>query len=148
MILLDTNVVSELRRRRSGAIDPAVRAWDDSLGDERTFLSVITILELRRGVLLKARCDWDQAVVLSRWLEGQVLPLFADRILAVDTRVALVCAQLHVPTMRPHHDALIAATAIVHELALATRNTRDFAGTGVRLTDPWSYRVGAGSAPA
>ncbi len=98
-------------------------------------------------MLLKERKDPVQGRTLSRWLERQLLPLFADAILPVDTAVAFACASLHVPVTRSRHDALIAATALVHHLTLATRNTRGFADTGVHLVNPWDYRVGTGSAP-
>ena len=75
------------------------------------------------------------------------MPRFANHILPIDEAVALACAELHIPARRPELDALIAATALVHNLTLATRNVRDFAGTGVRLVNPWDYRVGTGSAP-
>ena len=79
----------------------------------------------------------SQAVLLRTWLDGQVLPAFADRILAVDTAVARRCAELHVPDRRSERDALIAATALVHGLRVVTRNTEDFKATGVELFNPW-----------
>lgn len=147
MILLDTNVVSELRRASTGRIDPNVAAWTASIDALPLSISVLTIMELRKGVLAKQRHDPAQATVLERWLDHNVRVRFQLAILPVDDAVAERCAALHVPIERAPIDALIAATALVHNLTLATRNVRDFAGTGVRLVNPWDYRVGTGSAP-
>lgn len=134
MYLLDTNVVSELRKPRS---DRHVKAWAASVPAPSLFVSVITILELETGVLQVERRDSRQGAVLRRWLDGHVLPAFADRVLPVDTAVALRCARLHVPDHMAHGDALIAATALVHGLIVVTRNTQDFQAADVGLIDPW-----------
>lgn len=146
MILLDTNVVSALKASRAPA-DPQLRDWIGTLDVQSAYLSAITVLEIERGTLRLEQRDPRQGNALRRWFRGDVLPRFAGRVLPVDERVALACAVLHVPRNRPELDALIAATAVVHDLTLATRNVRDFAGTGVRLVNPWDYRVGTGSAP-
>lgn len=147
MILLDTNVVSELRRKHNGP-DPRVAHWIAQQAEETLFLSAMTILELERGILLRARRDERQGRAIRDWLEQGVLPRFAGRILPFDVEVARACAALHVPVSRPELDAMIAATALIHGLAVATRNTADFADMGVRLVDPWrDQRVGTGSAP-
>lgn len=146
MILLDTNVVSALKASR-GPTDLQLRAWLEGLSLQTAFLSVVSVLELERGVLRLERRDARQGSALRAWLHDDVLPRFAGRIIAVDDRIAQACAGLHVPLNRPELDALIAATALVHNLTLATRNVRDFAGTGVRLVNPWDYRVGTGSGP-
>ena len=135
MFLLDTNVLSELRRHKR--TDPNVAGWAKAVDPSELFLSAITILEIELGVLLIARRDEQQGAVLRDWINHRVLPAFADRILSVDTRVAQVCAELHVPDRRPERDALIGATALAHRLTLVTRNTRDFASMGVALVDPW-----------
>jgi predicted nucleic acid-binding protein len=135
MYLLDTNVLSELRRRHRA--DPKVAAWAAGLHPADSFLSAITILEIERGVLLRQRHDPTQGAVLRAWLDERVLPHFEGRILPVDTAVAQRCAALHVPDPRPHQDALIAATALVHGLTLATRNVADFQEMGVGLVNPW-----------
>ena len=137
MYLLDTNVISELRKVKSPNVNPNVLAWANSLPSETWFLSSITILELEIGVLQKERRDPAQGSVLRSWLDGQVLTVFTNRILPVDTAVARRCAKLHVPDPRSDRDALIAATALVHELTVATRNVADFAPTGVATTNPW-----------
>jgi predicted nucleic acid-binding protein len=135
--LLDTNVVSELRKVGDGRADPHVAAWIEA-GDAAAFyISAITILELERGVLAVQRRDPGQGARLRAWLDHHVRPAFAGRILAVDDAVATRCAHLHVPGRRNEADALIAATALVHDMAVATRNVRDFEGTGAVVIDPW-----------
>lgn len=136
MFVLDTNVVSELRRARSGTADRNVIAWASSVRPTNLFLSVITVLELELGVRLVERRDPAQGAVLRAWLDLQVLPTFSGRVLAVDTHVALECARLHVSN--PERDALIAATALVHGMSVVTRNVDDFASTGVEVLDPWA----------
>lgn len=135
MYLLDTNVVSELRKTKRA--DKNVTAWANGVPTAGLFLSVITVLEIETGILSVERRDPLQAALLRAWLEGQVLPAFADRILPVDTAVARCCAKLHVPDRRSERDALIAATALVHGLTVVTRNTGDFEGTGVEWLNPW-----------
>ena len=137
MYLLDTNVVSELRKARSGRADANVVAWARPIPRGSLFVSAITLLELEIGVLSLERRDAAQGAVLRTWLEDNVLPAFGERIVAIDTEVVRRCAALHVPDRRPDRDALIAASALVHGLTVVTRNIVDFAGTGVLLVDPW-----------
>ncbi|MGE4409613.1 MAG: type II toxin-antitoxin system VapC family toxin [Sphingobium sp.] len=138
MYLLDTNVVSELRKVRLGKADPHVAAWADGVDASDLFVSAITILELEQGVLSLERKDPGQGAVLRSWLNHHVLPEFSSRTLPVDTAVALRCARLHVPDKRGERDALIAATAIVHGMTVVTRNAVDFQPTGVTILNPWS----------
>jgi predicted nucleic acid-binding protein len=138
MFVLDTNVVSELRKAKAGKADRNVTAWAAQVPAASLFLSAITILELESGVLSVERQDPKQGAVLRAWMDGQVLSAFAGRVLPVDTAVALQCARLHVPDPRAERNALIAATALVHGMTVVTRNTADFEPTGVRLLDPWS----------
>lgn len=140
MYLLDTNVVSELRKIRPGKADRHVAAWADSTDAADLYLSVISIQELEIGVLLAERRDISQGAVFRAWLNAHVLPAFAGRILDVDTAVALRSARLHVPD--PHHvrDGLIAATALVHGMTVVTRNVADFEPTGVQTLNPWVGR--------
>jgi toxin FitB len=138
MYLLDTNVVSELRKARAGRADPHVTAWASGVQVASLFVSVIAIQELETGVLLAERRDASQGRLLRTWLEDHVLRAFADRILPVDTSVARRSARLHVPDPRPVRDALMAATALVHEMTVVTRNVADFEPTGVRTLDPWA----------
>lgn len=123
MFLLDTNVVSELRKARAGKVDKNAVTWAASASAATMFVSAITIQELEIGALLAERRDPAQGAVLRRWLETQVLPAFAERILPVDTAVARRAAMLHVPDPRPVRDSLIAATALVHGMPLADRAT-------------------------
>lgn len=137
MYLLDTNVVSELRKIRLGRADENVAQWADSVNAADLYLSVITVQELEMGVLLAERRDPPQGAVFRRWFERQVLPAFEGRILPIDTVVARRCARLHVPNPSPSMDSLIAATALVHSMALVTRNVADFQSVGVKLINPW-----------
>jgi toxin FitB len=137
LFLLDTNVVSELRKAAGGKADNRVVAWASATPARLMFVSAITLLELEIGVLRIERRDRQQAKPLRHWLDTQVLPAFAGRVLAVDQAVALACARLQVPDRLAERDALIAATAQVHGLTVATRNTRDFAAAGVAMLDPW-----------
>lgn len=138
MYLLDTNVVSELRKIRLGKADAYVAQWADSMDASHLYLSVITVQELEIGVMLAERRDPSQGAVFRAWLDRHVLPAFADRILSVDTAVAQRSARLHVPDPRPVRDGLIAATALVHGMTVVTRNVTDFEPTGVALLNPWT----------
>jgi len=135
MFLLDTNVISELRRPDKA--DRNLAAWANALPVASFFISAISILEIELGALLVARKDAAQGAVLRAWIENHILARFEGRVLAIDTSVALRCARLHVPDPRADRDALIAATALVHGLTVATRNVADFEPTGVALVNPW-----------
>lgn len=137
MYLLDTNVVSELRKVKSGRADPYVAQWAASVQTSQLYLSVITVQELELGILLRERRDAAQGQILRAWFEEQVLPAFAGRLLPVTVAVARQCAALNVAETKPERDGLIAATALVQRLMVVTRNTRDFQGTGVVLLNPW-----------
>lgn len=137
MFVLDTNVVSELRKVRLGKANTYVTGWAETVDAADLFVSAITIMELELGVLSIERKDATQGAMLRSWLEQHVLPEFSRRTLPVDTAVAQRCARLHVPDRRGERDALIAATALVHGMTVVTRNTADFAPTGVSLIDPW-----------
>ncbi|BBI92147.1 putative PilT N-terminal domain-containing protein [Serratia symbiotica str. Tucson] len=137
MFVLDTNVVSELRKVRTGKIDANVAAWAETMDAADLFVSSITLMELELGILSFERRDALQGAVLRSWFEQHVLPEFSGRTLAVDTPVALRCARLHVPDKRGERDALIAATALVHEMTVVTRNVPDFEPTGVQIINPW-----------
>jgi len=137
MFLLDTNVVSELRKARAGKADRNVAAWANDVPAAALFLSVISVQELEIGILLAERRDPETGAVLRAWLEDHVLQAFAERIVSVDTAVARRSAALHVPNQRPVRDGLIAATALVHGMTVVTRNVADFEPTGVRVLNPW-----------
>ncbi|MCW1804669.1 type II toxin-antitoxin system VapC family toxin [Brachybacterium squillarum] len=132
--LLDTNVLSDARSGRS----PAVRTWLSRQEVEELHLSAVTIHELERGIRQKERADPAGALPLRRWLEEDVRPTFSGRIIPIDERAAIAAAALHLPDPMPQMDALIAATAAVHELTLVTRNIQDFHRAHIPLFDPWS----------
>jgi len=137
MFILDTNVISELRRAGDGRADPNVLSWLAAGDASQLFISAITVMELEIGVRRVERRDAAQGMLLRRWLDERVLVEFKDRVLAVDKAVALRCAGLHVPDPRSDRDALIAATALIHGYTVVTRNISDFAATGVTLLNPW-----------
>jgi toxin FitB len=137
MFLLDTNVVSELRKAGSGLADANVVAWLSAEDASSFYLSAITVMELELGILLKARKDAAQGARLRAWMDSHVMPEFSQRTLSVDSAVALRCARLHVPDPRPERDSLIAATALVHGMTMVTRNVEDFAGMGLTFVNPW-----------
>lgn len=103
------------------------------------FISSITVYELELGILRMEQKDPAQGAVLRAWMDGQVLPRFAERILPVDIAVVQRCARLHVPDPRPERDALIAATALVHGMTVVARNVADFKPTGVGILNPWEW---------
>jgi predicted nucleic acid-binding protein len=137
MFLLDTNVISELRKVRAGKADPHVAAWVRTVPPASLFLSAIVIQELEIGTLLAERRDPSKGAILRAWLNDHVLPSFAERILPIDTAVARRSAALHVPDPRPIRDALIEATALTHGMTVVTRNLADFESTGVQVLNPW-----------
>lgn len=137
MYLLDTNVVSEIRKIRTGKANRQVATWAEHVDAAHLYISTITVMELEIGILAIERKDERQGHSLRNWLEQSVLAEFRDRTLPIDTLVARRCARLHVPDRRSERDALIAATALVHGMAVVTRNVADFAATGVTLIDPW-----------
>ena len=137
MFVVDTNVVSELRKAGSGKADRHVVDWASSVRPAMLFVSVVTLMELEQGTLSLERRDARQGASIRRWLDTQVLPAFEGRILPIDANVALRCARLHVPDPRKERDALIAATALVHGMTVVTRDTADFEPTGVPLRNPW-----------
>lgn len=137
MFLLDTNVISELRKAGDGKAAANVVAWLSSVDATTFYLSAVTLMEIEVGILRIERRDPAQGARLRAWINQHILPEFADRTLPVDTAVALRCASLHVPDPRPERDAFIAATALAHGMTVVTRNVADFAPTGVPLLNPW-----------
>lgn len=137
MYLLDTNVVSELRKSADGRINKGVQSWAEAIFPELMFISAITVLELEIGVLQIERRDKKQGAVLRRWINQNVLPAFSERVLPVDLAVAQRCASLHVPNPKSERDAMIAASAIESRMTIVTRNVSDFSQSGVKVFDPW-----------
>lgn len=135
MFLLDTNVVSELRK--ASRCDPRVAEWQASHEPESCYLSAVALLEIRLGIELARRNDAGKAKVLEDWLEQRVKPGFAGRILPVDEAVAEACGRLHAKTPRSFRDGLILATAVTRGLAVVTRNVKDFERGGVAVINPW-----------
>ena len=139
MYLLDTNVVSETRKINSGRADANLTAWACDIDANQTYMSVITIQELEHGVLLAERRDPAAGAVLRSWLDNDVYHEFEQQILPIDTKVARLAATLHVPDPAPVADALIAATAIVNDMFVVTRNAADFERFDqLKILNPWS----------
>ena len=138
MFLLDTNVISELRKLGDGRADARVAAWVSGIDAASFYVSALTLMELEIGVLRIERRDAVQGERLRSWMDRYVLPEFRERTLPVDATVALKCARLHVPDPRAERDALIAATAIVHGMTVVTGNVVDFETTGAEVIDPWA----------
>jgi predicted nucleic acid-binding protein len=136
--LLDTNVISELRKAGDGNADVRVVAWLSRVDAGTLYVSAITIMEIELGILQIERRDTLQGRRLRAWIENHVLPEFAERTLPIDTAVALRCAALHVPDARSERDALIAASALAHGMTVITRNLADFEPTGALVTNPWT----------
>lgn len=137
MFLLDTNVISELRKAGDGKADPSVVAWLSGVDAATCYISAITLMEIEIGILRIVRRDAAQGARLRAWMNHQILPEFADRTLPFDKAAALRCAPLHVPDLRPERDAFIAATALVHGMTVVTRNVADFDFSGVPIVNPW-----------
>lgn len=138
MFLLDTNVVSEIRKVAAGRANAGVEHWARGLDGASAFVSVVTLHELEHGVLLAERRDPQGAAPLRRWLDTDVRDAFANRVLGIDPAVAKLAASLHVPDPAPINDAYIAATALVHGLTMATRNVTDFERfAGLEIINPW-----------
>ncbi|MCC5951112.1 MAG: type II toxin-antitoxin system VapC family toxin [Acidimicrobiia bacterium] len=136
--LLDTNIVSELRKVRGGTANPGVAAWAERVSSAELFISAITMHELEHGVLLVERSDPAQGALLRTWLDQSVAAAFKDRVLPIDERVVRRAAALQVPDPAPFSDALIGATALVHNMSLVTRNLMDFQRfETLEVINPW-----------
>jgi len=139
MFVLDTNVISELRKARARKANLGVTDWANSVPATLMFMSVISVHELEHGVLLAERRDPSQGEILRTWLETSVTTAFTDRLLPINTDIARHAAALHVPDPAPFRDALIAATALHHDMTVITRNTKDFERfNDLKLVNPWS----------
>ena len=139
MFILDTNVVSELRKAKAGKANRGVTEWAKEVSMVSLFMSVISLHELEHGVLLAERRDSQQGDVLRQWLDKSVMAAFADRFLPVNESVARLAASYHVPNPAPFRDALIAATAHVNSMTVVTRNATDFERFDqVEIINPWT----------
>ena len=138
--LLDTNVISELRKTALGTADSQVTAWAKQADSAMMFISAITVHELECGIRRIERRDVRQGRALREWMERQVLPAFDQRILPIDTSIAVRSAQLSVPDQRPLRDSFIEATALEHNMIIVTRNVRDFANSAAQVLNPWSFQ--------
>ncbi|UWU25480.1 type II toxin-antitoxin system VapC family toxin (plasmid) [Rhizobium sp. CB3060] len=143
MLLLDTNVMSELRKVASGKADPNVVVWNETVDPAETFISSVVLHELEIGVRLVEHNDAVAGRVLRNWLENTVLTAFSGRILPLDEAAAVQAARWHVPNPKPINDAYIAATAFTRRMTLVTRNVKDFEGMGVALVNPWEHSISA-----
>ena len=139
MFLLDTNIISELRKSKAGRANRGVTDWGNEVPAALMFMSVISLHELEHGVLLAERADPPKGELLRAWLDGSVVPAFEGRIVPVDVPVVVRAAGLHVPDPAPFRDALIGATAMVHGLTVVTRNVGDFERfEGLGVVNPWN----------
>jgi len=132
--LLDTNVVSEIRKK---APDRGVATWFASVPADKLFLSVLIVGEIRQGIARLVRRDPAQAEIFERWL-SELGDGYGDRIVPITVRIAEAWGRLNVPDTVPVVDGLLAATALVHDWTLVTRNVNDVTSTGVRLLDPFA----------
>ena len=139
MLLLDTNVVSEMRKVASGRAHPNVVLWNETVDPAETFISSVVLHELEIGVRLVEHNDAVAGKVLRNWLENAVLTTFSGRILPLDETAAIQAARWHVPNPKPINDAYIAATACTRRMTLATRNVGDFETMGIALVNPWDF---------
>jgi hypothetical protein len=134
--LVDTNVVSQLRRR--SRVNARAVAWFGSVEPGQLHVSAVTVFEIAHGIAQLARSEPIEAARLRRWLENAVIAAFSGRILPVDGEVAVRAAELHVGRTRLDADRFIAATALTHGLIVLTRNVRDFTSLGVRTVNPFA----------
>lgn len=137
MYLLDTNIISELRKVSSGRAHSNVIAWSTTVTTDSLYISAISLMELEANVLYVEKKDARQGELLRRWLDEQVVPAFSRRILPVDAAVASCCAGLSALDASSLRGAFIAATAMVHGMTLVTRHVDDFSFAGLKILNPW-----------
>ncbi|ESQ89131.1 twitching motility protein PilT [Asticcacaulis sp. AC460] len=139
MYLLDTPVITELRKARSGKADPGVVNWAGGVARQNMYVSTLTLLELEGGVAQVERKDASYGQALRSWLDDQVMKAFEGRILAIDAAVVKKRAALPYVDNKGDRDALIAATALVHGLTVVTRHISNFRSGRVKVFNPWGY---------
>lgn len=137
MYLLDTNIISEMRKVKQGKADNVFTEWLAQVDVDKFYISVVSVMELERGVLRIENKDAKQGEILRNWLDKLLVQMFSGRVLDINHQTAIICANLHVPNKSPENDSWIAATAIQHNLTLITRNTKDFKHANVKLFNPF-----------
>lgn len=140
MFLLDTNVISEIRKIQKGKANKGVEKWFFATPLDQLFLNDIVLLEVKQGALLsKLKNDPTQSKALNAWVDSELPKQFKGRILPISQEICLKCAELHIPNQRDRHDALIAATALIHNFTVVTRNLKDFDGIdGLQILNPFT----------
>lgn len=136
MFILDTNVLSELRAGKPNQ-SPAVRTWAARVRPEAMYLTSVSVFEMEAGILRLERRSPPQGQAIRTWFDA-VRGHFAERILPFSAEAALICAALHIPDPKSMADSMIAAIALEHGFTVVTRNSADFAASGVRSIDPWA----------
>lgn len=136
MYVLDTYVISEIRKLQQA--DSNVAKWVNSVDADDMYISVITLMEVEKGILKLER--QGEGAAFRHWFNNQVIPGFSDRTLPIDTDIALTCAKMHIPDKRKESDSLIAATALIHNMTVVTRDLKDFQRLGVELINPWEFK--------
>ncbi|MBR6027033.1 MAG: type II toxin-antitoxin system VapC family toxin [Neisseriaceae bacterium] len=137
MYLLDTNIISEIRKINSGNANIGVKKWAENNNKDLTFISVISLFELEKSVLNLEQKDPQQGKTYRQWLDNIVKPTFVNRILSITPQTVLICAKMHIPDKKSLTDSLIAATAIENNLTIITRNEKDFANKGANVFNPF-----------
>ncbi|WP_022951217.1 type II toxin-antitoxin system VapC family toxin [Leucothrix mucor] len=137
MYLLDTNIVSEIRKIGRNKADKNVVAWLSNVSKESFYTNAVVVMEIERGILRMSRKDQQQAASLKDWYQTVVKSMFHERVLPIDEATANICATLHIPDLAPENDAWIASSAIQYDLTLVTRNTKDFQHPNLRVLNPF-----------
>lgn len=137
MYLLDTNIISEIRKINLKTANIGVTQWAENNHKDLMYISVISLFELEKGVLNLERKDAQQGKIYRDWLDNKVKPTFENRILSITPQTVLICAKMHIPDKKSLTDSLIAATAIENNLTVITRNEKDFIPTGAKILNPF-----------
>ena len=138
MYLLDTNVISETRKIKSGKVNQGVLRWLNDKPTALLYTCEIVMMEIQRGILLIQRKDPVQAEYLQRWFDKTIIPRFENRVLTINKRATQLCASFHVPNPRHENDTWIASIAKANELILVTRNIKDFQDLPIKVINPFN----------